>query len=227
MNLFSYSTTQNGETLHKESIIMNKIRESLIEEIKYSYKIENEYHLLNWNEFERIYDIFQRYERYVNFERFEISIGNTNKDSKFWYDLIQKFWCELYHKKELENGENSWRTCNVRVGSHYPPQHQYISRNMERFCEEIVERNYDDKSIGYLHGRFESVHPFQDFNGRTGRFLIPLIHSYHGKEDGLFMSHYIWSTRQNYYDALSGFSFGNIDVIEDYFIKGLNDYFIY
>ncbi len=62
----------------------------------------------------------------------------------------------------------------VRVGSHLGANPQFVSNLMS----ELINDYYSDKTtyfldkIAYFHAQFESIHPFNDGNGRIGRLLI-------------------------------------------------------
>lgn len=76
---------------------------------------------------------------------------------------------------------------------------------------------------GLLHAQFETIHPFLDGNGRTGRMLITF---YLWKErflekPVLFLSSYFKKHQQIYYDKLSGYHIGNIDDWIDFFLDGV------
>lgn len=58
--------------------------------------------------------------------------------------------------------------------------------------------------LAIVHAQFEIIHPFLDGNGRMGRILIPLF-LYHKEvihEPVFYMSQYLESNREQYYDAL-------------------------
>ncbi|HEY1057912.1 MAG TPA: Fic family protein [Limnobacter sp.] len=52
-----------------------------------------------------------------------------------------------------------------------------------------------------VHAQFESIHPFLDGNGRTGRMLIPLMLEAEGYP-GIHLATFLKLRKQDYYDAL-------------------------
>ncbi len=47
-----------------------------------------------------------------------------------------------------------------------------VENNMFNLFEDWNESKKDIYAIAYFHQRFEHIHPFQDGNGRIGRFII-------------------------------------------------------
>lgn len=75
--------------------------------------------------------------------------------------------------------------------------------------------NQDEKDVmvqlAIVHAQFEILHPFMDGNGRIGRILIPLF-LYHKKiihQPVFYMSQYLETNRQGYYDALKSITDSN------------------
>jgi Fic family protein len=66
------------------------------------------------------------------------------------------------------------------------------------------ERFPDLVQCALMHEQFEAIHPFLDGNGRVGRLLITLFLVERGRlsQPLLYLSDYIESRRQEYYDAL-------------------------
>ncbi len=78
-----------------------------------------------------------------------------------------------------------WRTIEVRVGQLEPPAPHLIAGEMHLYAVDLAARwpaaaeTVSDLTLEFLafaEGRFLTVHPFRDFNGRTVRlFLLELL----------------------------------------------------
>ena len=91
-----------------------------------------------------------------------------------------------------------------------PPQDALV---IERLMGELVDFIHADEKVDRLdpllrmaiaHHQFESIHPFYDGNGRTGRILNLLMLQREGLLDlpVLYLSRYITSTKSQYYQLL-------------------------
>jgi len=86
-----------------------------------------------------------------------------------------------------------------------PPQtKEEIDSYLKNFTEYL---NNDDDSLAklaVLHYQFESIHPFYDGNGRTGRIIniLYLILKHHLDIPILYLSSYIIKNKENYYTLL-------------------------
>ena len=88
-----------------------------------------------------------------------------------------------------------------------PPQDAV---KIEKLMTELVEFIHADDELDPIlrmaiaHHQFESIHPFYDGNGRTGRILNLLILQREGLLDlpVLYLSRYITSTKSQYYQLL-------------------------
>ena len=79
-----------------------------------------------------------------------------------------------------------WRTSEVSVGVHRPPPSHQVPMLMRDFTADLQARlatlaeSPDDlllEALAFAEGRFLSIHPFLDFNGRVTRlFLQELLH---------------------------------------------------
>lgn len=74
-----------------------------------------------------------------------------------------------------------------------------------------------------IHAQFETIHPFLDGNGRTGRMLITfyLWKENYLEKPVLFLSSYFKKHQKVYYERLFGYHFGNISDWVDFFLDGV------
>ena len=86
-----------------------------------------------------------------------------------------------------------------------PPSPEQIPKFMHQL-ENFINKNSIDPLIKMpiIHHWFESIHPFYDGNGRTGRIINILFLLLHQLLDTpiLYLSRYILKTRQDYYKLL-------------------------
>lgn len=88
--------------------------------------------------------------------------------------------------------------------------------------------NADDNTLtlvkaGIIHAQFETIHPFLDGNGRTGRMLITF---YLWKEKFLekpvlFLSSYFKKHQKIYYEKIFGYHNGQVSDWVDFFLDGV------
>jgi len=76
---------------------------------------------------------------------------------------------------------------------------------------------------GLLHAQFETIHPFLDGNGRTGRLLIIfyLIENKYLDVPALFLSSYFMKYKKIYYERLDNYHNGDVFSWLDFFIDGV------
>jgi len=91
---------------------------------------------------------------------------------------------------------------------HEPPQNETKIRDLMENLDEYIN-NFDDKidpliKMAIYHYQFESIHPFYDGNGRTGRILMILYLSLAKRlrYPVLFLSDYILKNKVDYYRLL-------------------------
>lgn len=89
------------------------------------------------------------------------------------------------------------RGVNVRVGEHVAPRHHEVPELMRRFHQWISQENEPLLRAVWGHRYFETIHPFADGNGRTGRLLIQAVLGL-----PIAVSRNIWWERSNYYLGL-------------------------
>lgn len=76
---------------------------------------------------------------------------------------------------------------------------------------------------GLLHAQFETIHPFNDGNGRTGRMLITMLlwNEKLLEMPILYLSAYFKQHQQTYYDRLDGYHNGDVAEWLDFFLEGI------
>ena len=109
-----------------------------------------------------------------------------------------------------------------------PPQNEKEIRNYLKNLEEFINNNEDEIDplikVCLIHYQFESIHPFYDGNGRTGRILniLYLVLNHLIDSPILYLSKYINETKQEYYKLFNYVR--NNNNFEDwilYFLKGV------
>lgn len=76
---------------------------------------------------------------------------------------------------------------------------------------------------GIIHSQFETIHPFLDGNGRTGRMLLTFYLWKEGylEKPVLFLSSYFKKHQKLYYERLEGYHEGKIDKWVEFFLDGV------
>lgn len=105
-----------------------------------------------------------------------------------------------------------------------PPAHELprVLGDLENF----MHANDDVLTLikaGLIHAQFETIHPFLDGNGRTGRMLITF---YLWKEavlekPVLFLSSFFKKHQQLYYERLSSYEKGDVEAWMAFFLDGI------
>ncbi len=76
---------------------------------------------------------------------------------------------------------------------------------------------------GLIHAQFETIHPFLDGNGRTGRMLITFYLWKEGylEKPVLFLSSFFKKHQKLYYEKLANYHEGQIEEWMDFFLDGV------
>jgi Fic family protein len=101
--------------------------------------------------------------------------------------------------------------------------------DMQRVLGDLEKFLHDKKAtlplvhIALSHAQFETIHPFLDGNGRTGRLLITMLLYQKGmlEKPVLFLSTYFKKHQKLYYQKLYGYHFGEIGAWIDFFLDGV------
>jgi Fic family protein len=113
---------------------------------------------------------------------------------------------------------------------HTPPQDENSIRDYLKNLETYLNENttYDPLiQMALIHFQFESIHPFYDGNGRTGRILNVLYLVLKEKIDHpiLYLSKYINQHREEYYELLKrcNHDISQMNAFVLYILKGLTE----
>jgi len=106
-----------------------------------------------------------------------------------------------------------------------PPPPAEMHRSLGELEKYMVQED-DTLTIikaGILHAQFETIHPFLDGNGRTGRMLITfyLWHQHFLENPVLFLSSYFKKYQQLYYEKLTDYHNGQVAAWIDFFLDGV------
>jgi Fic family protein len=107
-----------------------------------------------------------------------------------------------------------------------PPVHE-----MHRALNDFEKFLHDEKSvlplihIALAHAQFETIHPFLDGNGRTGRLMVTMLLCHRGllERPVLFLSSYFKRHQKIYYLRLNDYHDGSVNAWLDFFLDGVID----
>lgn len=144
------------------------------------------------------------------------------------------------HAKLMNNARGggkqpgAFRTTQNWIGGSRPGNAKFVPPAPEKLmeCLDNFEKFLHDDKIklpvlikaAIAHVQFETIHPFLDGNGRLGRLLITFILCHEGilREPILYLSLYLKSNRQDYYDHLQSVrETGNWEKWIEFFLTGV------
>ncbi len=126
---------------------------------------------------------------------------------------------------EFRNSQNWVMGTNLNDARFVPPPPQYVLGAMG----ELEKFFYSHKNIptlikaALLHSQFETIHPFLDGNGRTGRLLITfyLCHQNVLERPVLYFSEYLKKHRNKYFLLLDEYRKGSVSDWLIFFLEGV------
>src|SRR5271167_2011669 len=120
-----------------------------------------------------------------NIDAMVYGVGRTGPGDEITVDLLLEIHRRLLSGTRLEPYAGSFREVQNWIGgSDYnpcaatfvPPPHEFVADLMADLCDFC---NTDDlpavAQAAIAHAQFETIHPFVDGNGRTGRAIIHLV----------------------------------------------------
>jgi Fic family protein len=152
--------------------------------------------------------------------------------------LSLRFICELHDKLMTGarashfSAPGSFRKSQNWIGGTTPNNASFVPppiHEMQNALNDLEKFLHDEKAtlplihIAFSHAQFETIHPFLDGNGRTGRLLITMLmqHKSMLEKPVLFLSAYFKKHRQIYYQKLYGYHQGEIGAWIDFFLDGV------
>lgn len=109
--------------------------------------------------------------------------------------------------------------------SYVPPVVDEMNRALSDFENFLRNKNITLPIIhaALMHAQFETIHPFLDGNGRTGRLLITMIFCHNNllERPVLFLSSYFKKYQKVYYQRLHNYHDGEVEAWIDFFLDGV------
>jgi len=124
--------------------------------------------------------------------------------------------------RQSQNWVGGTRPDNARFVPPPPTEMMSALADLERFIHEKDDVPTVIKA-GLIHAQFETIHPFVDGNGRTGRMLIAFYFWKEGflEKPVLFLSSYFKRHQKLYYERLAGYHEGQISEWIEFFLDGV------
>lgn len=129
------------------------------------------------------------------------------------------------HPGEFRKSQNWIMGTSPADARFVPPPPEYVVEAMG----DLEKFFYSDEDLpvlikaGLIHSQFETIHPFLDGNGRTGRLLITfyLCQQKILERPVLYLSEYFKKHRDVYFLMLDEYRKGNVVSWLDFFLKGI------
>ena len=101
----------------------------------------------------------------------------------------------------------------VFVGNHIPPMPHRVEQYLDDLVSFVDRDGLDDiPHVALAHSQFESIHPYEDGNGRTGRLLsYAMMSQKYGSR--IPMSVGLYGARSKYYQSLRDYQDSNCDTV--------------
>lgn len=145
-------------------------------------------------------------------------------------ELSERVIKEIHSLVLMADRENRgvYRRVPVMImgSEHTPPQPYLVPKLMEQLVIDYRNSTYDIiTAVSMLHLEFESIHPFIDGNGRTGRLLL----NFELMKSGLLPVNIKFTDRMKYYDCFNDYRTTKspdalVSLVADYEIQELERY---
>jgi len=143
------------------------------------------------------------------------------------------------HQQLMENGRKThfadpgnFRTSQNWIGGTSPTNASFVPPpvyEMNNALSDLEQFIHTDDTLspiikaGIIHGQFETIHPFLDGNGRTGRLLITFYIELQKilERPVLFLSSYFKKHQKTYYQKIYSYHYGQLNEWLEFFLDGV------
>lgn len=175
-------------------------------------------------------DDILNYIKALNYGIKRITVHNFPMSLRFVRELHQQLMGQARATHFSDPGE--FRKTQNWIGGTKPSTASFVPPpipEMQRALTDLEKFIHTDDEVptvikaGLIHAQFETIHPFLDGNGRTGRMLITFYLWKQGylEKPVLFLSSFFKKHQQLYYEKLLGYRHGFVYEWLDFFIEGV------
>ncbi|MFC1644993.1 Fic family protein [Patescibacteria group bacterium] len=158
----------------------------------------------------------------------------TGNDFPIALRFIKELHKQLMHEARATHFSDpgEFRKSQNWIGGTSPDNARFVPpavHDMHGALNDLEKFIHSDDAIstiikaGLIHAQFETIHPFLDGNGRTGRMLITFYLWKEGylEKPVLFLSSFFKKHQQLYYEKLFGYHNGNVSEWIEFFLDGV------
>ena len=175
-------------------------------------------------------DDILHYIKALNYGMKRVVVDNFPVTLRFVRELHNKLMDQARATHFSDPGE--FRKTQNWIGGTRPDNARFVPppvHEMQNSLNDLEKFLYTDDSIltlikaGLIHAQFETIHPFLDGNGRTGRMLITFYLWKEGflEKPVLFLSSFFKKHQKFYYEKLFGYHNGQVADWIDFFLDGV------
>ena len=175
-------------------------------------------------------DDILHYIKALNYGMKRLTADNFPMSLRFMRELHKQLMRQARASHFPDPGE--FRTSQNWIGGTRPDNARFVpppAPEMNTALSELEKFMHARESTptvikaGLIHAQFETIHPFLDGNGRTGRMLITFYLWKEGylEKPVLFLSSYFKKHQKLYYEKLLGYHHGRVGEWTDFFLDGV------
>lgn len=148
--------------------------------------------------------------------------------------FVRELHEKLMHKARATHFSDpgEFRKTQNWIGGTRPENARFVPPpviEMKKALSDLESFMHDDDAVlpvmksGLIHAQFETIHPFLDGNGRTGRMIITFYLWKEGflEKPVLFLSSYFKKHQKIYYEKIFGYHNGKVSEWIDFFLDGV------